>query len=348
MAAAYAAAAAGDTIYLAAGTHQTGLSITRDITFAACPGTTGVILEPDRVYQTPDSYYAIFAEDPNDATTVRSVTLRGLELRGTPAGFTAPKEILLYSNTNGVVAWTLDECTVKDANAFMYSVGQTATLNDTDITGCSYGVYISADTASLAVTGGTFTCGPSYMFYLSANFGALTMSGAAILGGPYYPIYFYGDSGANRGNTTATLTNVTITGGTYSPPYFEGGEILIDGCTISGITASTVGGGLYLSYVAATIKDTSITGNTSSSGGGIYFYSQYAGDALNVTGSTMITGNTSTNFAGGIQWSYGGNGTITGTTTSNVTGNTGFSGADCGRDVNNNNFTKVNCATWQP
>jgi hypothetical protein len=80
-----------------------------------------------------------------------------------------------------------------------------------------------------------------------------------------------------------------------------GGDILIEGSTFRNNHASGVGGALYFygSKGLATVRSSTISGNTADTGGGIHFNSDYDIDGLRVEDST-ITGNAAASEGGGI------------------------------------------------
>ncbi|MBS1795039.1 MAG: right-handed parallel beta-helix repeat-containing protein [Acidobacteria bacterium] len=110
-----------------------------------------------------------------------------------------------------------------------------------------------------------------------------------------------GSGGIDNFTATTTLTRVILTGNAGPGVAIRpGGSVTLRDSTVSNNT-STLGGGLFImtdalgDYARATVDRTTISGNTATqSGGGIY----NAG-VLNVTNST-ISGNTAGTFGGGI------------------------------------------------
>ncbi|MGI9253575.1 MAG: hypothetical protein ACR2J8_07505, partial [Thermomicrobiales bacterium] len=134
---AYAAASPGDTILIGRGTWPTGISVTKDITLAACSAKPATLI-PDRVQVSPDTndtYYVILTEDAID-TSPYAVTVRGLNLRGSGKH---RKEILLNSYPTGNVAFTVQSATLTNAHGSFYVAAGDHLLEDSTITDCSYG-----------------------------------------------------------------------------------------------------------------------------------------------------------------------------------------------------------------
>lgn len=358
--AAYAAAAAGDTIFIGSGTHPTGIVVTKDITLTACPGVTA-ILEPDRVLQDADSYYVIATEDSVDTTTKRSVTLRNLTLQGTATGYADDSEALLTSYLVGLVSWTIEDCTLTKAYYGISARGGEQVITDSTFTDITFaGVYQSylanfaaTDDMSLTVTGSTFSDCDSYAIYCnpegsSAANGTLTVTDSTFtrIGG--YTVYYTGDT-TKLANRKAFFTGTTFndTGLDQSIPlYVTAGTVTLDGCTLTNNKESAI----YVLDGDAIVKDTLIQGNTADADGGGIYIDAYNGNAsLVVSGSTSITGNSAkTGFNGGgvflaQRLSYVA--TASGTSTTNVTNNTPD---QCYKFVNGNPGASgvKNCTTW--
>ncbi|MFM9107024.1 MAG: hypothetical protein ACKOWF_10050, partial [Chloroflexota bacterium] len=381
--AAYAAAAAGATLYIGPGSYPTGIEVDKDITLAACPGVTGVELVVDRQVRGADSYYAILAEDANDTNTY-SVTLRNLALKGTLP--TNVDDALLNAGANGRVDFTLEDCRASDTQYLLYvPKGGTHRVTRLAATNFGYGIYFSgapvvdltvedsqftdgldsycalygfqAVQATVAVSGSTVSGGSGGFYASMTQSGSFTVTDSSITGAiGETPLGFFGvQDGATRANTTATFTNVTVDGCSYGP-YVGGGVIAVND------SAFTNNGDTYgyfeIINTTLTLTDTTISGNTSSyydAGGGIYAVCS-GGYALYVTfaGTTTVEGNSVTGWGGGVAVSrFGGAGgcpsfSFTNVTTTNVKSNTATLGgpqcAVCTVSGTCNSTTFVNVA----
>ncbi len=147
-----------------------------------------------------------------------------------------------------------------------------------------------------------------------------------------------------------TLTNCVITGNTSGAGggiYVNGtaGSLTLQACTVTNNATSgsdAEGGGIFMYSGSATIRDTTISGNTSSgAGAGIAFYN---GGSLLMESST-VSGNRTTNDQGGGLYFFGApavggvivrNSTFSGNTASSTGGGIGLSNFT-------GNFTVQNC-----
>ncbi len=194
------------------------------------------------------------------------------------------------------------------AGLFLYgSAGAKLTLTRCTISGNDAGGVYMPEGGTLNATDSLF----------SGN--STSLSGGAI----NVTSYFFGYS------SSVTLTRCTISNNKAGSGggLFVDGDLLVDGCTVSGNTAtagfsSTGGGGglrlsnYYDSNAVFTIRNSTISGNSSSRGGGIYL--RPFNTTLTVQNST-ITGNTA-GRGGGI-YNYSFSGTIA-LNSSIVSGNT--------------------------
>ncbi|MGI9254100.1 MAG: right-handed parallel beta-helix repeat-containing protein [Thermomicrobiales bacterium] len=345
--AAYAAATSGDTIYIGSGTYPTEIIIDKSITLAACPGVTDVVLQTARV-NIYDSYFSILLDSDTD-TTPYAVGLRNLTLEGTYP--TNRDDALLRSTRSEYINWTVEECTVRNAYYGLYVLSGQHVINRSKVEGCQKGVYVyygnvRTDPMSLIVLSSEFTGNDSYTFtYAVSPSGPLVMDGCNFHdNNDGYDLYYYGAS-PNKGLTPVTITNTTVAnnGDSYTVS-FSGGVVTMENCSITNTGYS----GLYASSSDVTLIDTEISGNTSSAGGGgIYLNaSGGAGYEANLTleGTTTVTGNTATTGAGIYGYSADGVTNITVTGGSRVSGNIGNN--QCFMWVNGVWNAPVNCATW--
>jgi len=205
-----------------------------------------------------------------------------------------------------IYAFTINDVTI---------TGSTFTDNTSDSGGGAVKVYGDDDNAVVTITDTTISGntadgygGGLYVSYVVD----LTITGSTITdntadaegGGGGYLYSIYGD---------ISITDSTISGntaGTYGGGLYLGSDIGSDGGSVT-ITRTTIadntatgdtGGGLYLNdlYVPVTVRSSTISGNTATAGGGIYF-STFQGDAaaaLIIENST-ISGNSATVGDGG-------------------------------------------------
>lgn len=357
---AYAAATAGDTIHIGAGTYAIGISITKDITFDVCPSEGEVILKPDRVLRV-NNKYAIFAEDVNNTTTVYSVTLRNLVLEGTSASNS--DEALLNSHVNGMISWTLAGCTVRNAYIGLTAWNREHSVSDSIFTDLgNLGIEIEVDypnnpTTTLAVTGSSFTDCRDYGIQFDASSAdeqgadvyTLSVSDCTFGGQTERPVYFEGLEDAYRTNTVATLANSTFTGltGLREGVYFYGGTGNITGCSFTSNALDQYGhSAIYYYNASGTIVDTTISGNVGSTGYGnglTVDAHNNVNSTVTISGTTMITGNN--NGEAGVETLAYNNlvATINGTSSSNVTGNTPV---NCYKHIQGTFSAAVSCDTW--
>lgn len=363
---AYAASAAGSTIYIGTGTYLTQVAITKDMTFDACPGEE-VVLEPSRDSLGPDSYYSVFTEDSVASSTPLSVTIRNLTLQGTTDGATYNDEVLVSSYGHGMVSWTIVQSTLRYA-----SMGLRAKSREHYVTDCvvsdfdSYGLTISMDdnapsTTVLNVSNTTFEqpnearSANWISFYVSSAPGSgpdryeLNVTNSTFSGNGNSGCYFLGLQNAGQGTTVATYTNCTWTTTLDRPTagvHMYGGTANIIGCSFTNGNYSR--SAVYLYDASCTLKDTLVDNND------VYYYAavtldvEYWTSTLQVQGSTMITNNSSTGSGpdGGVSISMPASGptaSVTGTSTSTVTGNTPN---NCTKFVNGSGSQVVSCSTW--
>jgi CSLREA domain-containing protein len=160
-----------------------------------------------------------------------------------------------------------------------------------------------------------------------------TVSGVNDWGGGIY------SSGPLTINNCTIADNISGTHNAYGGGICNNGAMMITNSTISGnITSGSVGygGGIYTSGATATIKNSTISGNTATNGGGIF----KAGFPVVVINST-ISGNFSNVNGGGI---FAGSGTI-GLFNVTVTGNKANSdgtGTGIGGGVNADSGSTLN------
>ncbi|MFM9107370.1 MAG: right-handed parallel beta-helix repeat-containing protein [Chloroflexota bacterium] len=352
--AAYAAAAAGDTIYIGPGTYPTGIFVTKDITLAACPGVTDVNLVVDRQVMGADSYYAILSEDATDTTTLRTVTLRNLALQASASQ--NDDEALLYSGSSETVSFKVDGCTFTGATTGIWAGVGDHEANNCRFDGCTNPIYIRnnqrTDPMNLTMIGTTIVNSVKTQAYTSyavwfgpgstAASGNLIVDNCTITDNGDYNMYF--DADVNTlASYTASITNTTMARGGQGF-RINGGTLTISGCTIEDNDNS----GLQILDSSVTVRDTTIQRNTAQLwGGGISVQAQNANTSLTIAGSTLITANSAptTDGAGGImrkQDSAPEVVTISGTTTSNVTGNNN----DNCKIWTSGSPTVVDCGTW--
>ncbi|MFM9108170.1 MAG: right-handed parallel beta-helix repeat-containing protein [Chloroflexota bacterium] len=354
---AYAAATSGATIYIGPGTYPTAFMATKDITLAACPGVTGVILQSARDATVQDTYgpdFAIIAEDTVDTTTPRSVTLRNLALEGTADGITNDDETFLSSTPIGLVAYTVEKCTLTNANYGIRTISNQHTVTDSVFDGMTnagfYQGYPAAVRTSTAdFTGCQFTNQDSYgiYIYMDTYDSTTTVTDCSFPGNGGYSIRVEGATSSVVPGRKLVLTNTTFTAGklsgtsAYNYLRLIGASAEITGCTFT----DGVDTAIQMNDSDAVITDTLIKDNTAESGvdgGGIFIDVSDRNSTLEIAGTTSITGNAATGKNGGGIYSYPYNGktiTITGTTTANVTSNL----------PNNcylNGVGVVDCGTW--
>ena len=363
---AYAASAAGSTIYIGTGTYPTQVAITKDMTFDACPGEE-VVLEPSRDSLGPDSYYSVFTEDSVASSTPLAVTIRNLTLQGTADGATNADETLVSSHGHGMVSWTIEGCTLRYANIGLYALTREHTVSDCVVSDMdSYGLYLEMDysapsTTVLNVNDTTFE---QPDIARAADWIHVIVSSAPGSGSDRYELnvtnssfsgngdsgsYFEGLQTAGQGTTVATYTNCTWTTTLERPTAgvnMYGGTSNIIGCSFTNGNYSR--SAVYLYDASCTLKDTLVDNND------VYYYAavtldvEYWTSTLQVQGSTMITNNSSTGSGpdGGVSISMPASGptaSVTGTSTSNVTGNTPN---NCTKFVNGSGSQVVSCSTW--
>ncbi len=359
---AYAAATAGDTIYIDSGTYPTGISITKDITLAACPGVTGAKLVPDRVLKEPgDTYYVVMTEDRTDTTTLHSVTLRNLEFEGTPDGVTNDDEVLLYSYNTGVIAWTIDNCSLAKGYNGLYALNRQHTVTNSRFSDQKKaGIYVEVDypapgSFTLDVTDSTFTECDSYGVYYDVSSAPgtgsyvfnMNVTGCTFTGGgDGGQLYFEGleDPAAGRSTTTGSVSNCTFTNSVDETIYFYGGVATITNCTVTG----GAGTGILFYNAEGTIADSTISGiNTQYYAGGVYNDATNYSGTVAITGNTSITNNTSSGNGGGGVGSSAGSSSIVATVTianpNLVSGNTPD---QCHKFIQGTFDNTVSCATW--
>lgn len=127
-------------------------------------------------------------------------------------------------------------------------------------------------------------------------------------------------------NVTVTRSTARDGGGIYikDTDYGENGDVKLNGVSIMDNIASESGGGIYLwDYVEATIKNSTISGNRASDGGGIYYDESYYGGGFLDIINTEITGNMANSSGGGIHNYKGDLMTLTNVTLSGNTANIG-------------------------
>jgi hypothetical protein len=336
--AAYAAAQPGDTIYIGAGTYATGIKITKDITLTACPGVTGVKLQPDRVMQDPDqSYYVVITEDSADTSTPRTVTVRSLELEGTSTGYSNQDEALLWSGTNGTVTFTIDACILSKA---YYGVSAGAGAHQiTDSTfklvsyyGAQFSDVGSSKTFALTIDGSTFEDSDSYGAYFGGSFGTVAVSNSTFqrnVGGAIYV------AGSDPQTPVFTFTNLTIDDN-------EGSISIVDAaCTFTDCAiTNTDAAGISVNDGNLTLDNTTISNNTTVyNGGGIYALANNDNFTITLSGTTQITSNTAAAGAGIWLGTTGGTITVVG-------GGTRISNNTPANTQCYKNGSAVSCDTW--
>ncbi|MFM9107577.1 MAG: right-handed parallel beta-helix repeat-containing protein, partial [Chloroflexota bacterium] len=357
--AAYAAAADGDTIFLGPGTYPTGIFVTKDVTLAACPGVTGVKLTPDRAQYAPptasDSYYAIISEDKTDTSTLRTVTLRGLDLASSASQ--QDDEALLYSGRHETVSFLVTDCTFTNATYGIWAGVGSHLANGCTFDGCTRPIYLEAygrsSAMNLSMTGTTVTNSPliltdsTYGVMFSpgdtATSGSLLMNDCTFSDNGDYGLLFEADT-YNQAPYTASITNTTFARSGRACLMYAG-SLTFTGCTIedNGDT------GLEIYDASVTVRDTTIQRNTARYwGGGIAILAQSVDASLTIAGTTLITANSAptSEGCGGIMrsaWYPPLTVAVSGTTTSNVTGN---NDGDCKLWTTTANPVTVDCGTW--
>ena len=343
---AYAAASAGDTIYIGPGTYPTAITIDKDITLAACPCATGVTLTVDRTVASPDSYYAILRDDAGDASAY-AVTLRNLTLEGTYP--TDSYDILLQSTFQEKTDWTLEDCTLKNAYYGLWAPTGHVVITRGTVEKCFIGINAQyedgEEPSSLVMTDVTVSGCDSYGVLFdpwddtAGTFS--TVTGCTFRDNPGYGLCLTGDFGVPP-TVITTVSNSTFTGnggGTYQGLYLYGGLATVTGCTITGNT----GGGVFLYDAETTIIDTEIKSNGGEEGAGIDLLAHNRTvTTLTLDGTTMVSNNTASANGGGISRSRQ-NGSVNYTVVGagpRVTGNTPDQCYDA------NSYTVVDCATW--
>jgi CSLREA domain-containing protein len=118
-----------------------------------------------------------------------------------------------------------------------------------------------------------------------------------------------GEGGGIDVNSTGKLTlfRCNVSGNTAARNgagiyFFAGGTLIMDDSTVSGnkantLTAGAGGGGIYLFNTTATIRNTTVSGNSATNGGGIGIFS---GTATTLIQNSTIAFNTATTAGGGI------------------------------------------------
>ena len=343
VAAAYAAASPGATIYIGPGEYITSVMIDKSITLVGCPGDPGAILIPDYPAGAVDSYYSVLYENAAD-TTLYAVTVRNLTIEGRDPTDTYA-EYLLRSDQSASIDWTIQGCTLRNANAGMYAKSGNHVIEDSVIEGCSYGAYVDTyrtDPMSLVVKNTTVSGADSYGVYFSGWIPSLvTIEGCTFTDNPGTGLYFYGQ---DTDEMAINITNSTFTGNGEQGVY--GGDpsfFLYHGVgTITGSTFSGNREGIYVYDAALTITDTQITGNQGKYGGGLYLNANTFAVSLTLEGTTSITSNTAAQNGGGI---YSNADCCPVTVTGAGTRVSGNSPDQCFSDEAPG---VVNCATWQP
>lgn len=352
---AYAAKAAGSTIYIGTGTYATQVAITKNMTFDACDGETPV-LEPARDSYGPDSYYSIFTEAETAPQSAFAVTIRNLTLQGT----SNRDEILVSSYGHGMVNWTIENSTLKSTYAGMYATDHHHVFTDCEISDTdSYGVYIeTSGTASttLTMTGSTISNNLGYgvMPYLNGAPGSgpdvygATITDCTFTGNTYGPFAFYGTGvEATRSTVVATLTNCTFSENyECDSVYSDGGVVNISGCTFTNNTDQDTAV-IYLRDSDGTVHNSTISSNIGGYyGGAIYVWTRSSQVAtLNVTGTTSITNNSATEV-GGIEVFKGRNTAGPVVNVANTVTISNNTPVNCLNYIQGGAVTEVNCYTW--
>ena len=157
--------------------------------------------------------------------------------------------------------------------------------------------------------------------YASSNGGAIDVEQSAVAitgsritrnesGSEAGAIYTDGDNAAVDSGDTVTITDSVIsnnyTAGNGGAFYFDnatGGDVLIAGSELSGNHAEGIGGAIlfYGHKGSSTIRQSSITGNSSDDeGGGIYYDSDYDDRAGLLVENSTISGNRANGSGGGV------------------------------------------------
>ena len=221
------------------------------------------------------------------------------------------------------------------------------------ITGTKRGVYVN-DGSIFEMYGGEITnndtkptstedkeyFGGGVVVDIGATF---TMHGGTISNNNAYSgggVCLLGKSGS--ATTTFNMEGGTITGNTTTGG--AGGGVYLGTNTafnmsgdaaITGNTASS-GGGVYVNDATFSMSGSaSVTGNTASSGGGVLVTGNYSKGKFNMSGSASVSGNTTTSSGGGVYMSNSNSFTMSG---GSITGNSAtlYGG---GVDVNGGSFT---------
>ena len=221
------------------------------------------------------------------------------------------------------------------------------------ITGTKRGVYVN-DGSIFEMYGGEITnndtkptstedkeyFGGGVVVDIGATF---TMHGGTISNNNAYSgggVCLLGKSGS--ATTTFNMEGGTITGNTTTGG--AGGGVYLGTNTafnmsgdaaITGNTASS-GGGVYVNDATFSMSGSaSVTGNTASSGGGVLVTGNYSKGKFNMSGSASVSGNTTTSSGGGVYMSNRNSFTMSG---GSITGNSAtlYGG---GVDVNGGSFT---------
>jgi len=187
---------------------------------------------------------------------------------------------------------TLTRCTITgNSNGGGVNVRDGGTLNATD---CEFSG--NDNTVGGAISVSTYLFGPSGSATLTrcAIFGNSANSG----GGLFVEVDLLMEGCTVSGNTsTGSFGGPDCGGGLRLSNYDDSSAVFtIRNSTISG-NSSGRGGGIYLRpfYTTLTVQNSTITGNTAGRGGGIYNYSLISGTiALN---SSIVSGNTASLYA---------------------------------------------------
>ena len=134
-----------------------------------------------------------------------------------------------------------------------------------------------------------------------------------------------------------TITGNTTTGGAGGGVYLGTNTAfnMSGDASVSGNTASS-GGGVYVKDATFNMSGSaSVTGNTAGSGGGVLVTGNYSKGKFNMSGSASVSGNTTTSSGGGVYMSNSNSFTMSG---GSITGNSAtlYGG---GVDVNGGSFT---------
>jgi len=317
IAAAIAAANAGDTISITDAVHtEAGITVNKTLTIQG-QGAANTAVNGNKAG-------SVFIVNFGVTATIQDMTIQNGSAPAFGGGGILNYGTLTLSNS------TLSGNSADAGGGIFNFYGGGATISNSTLSGNSSnfggGIY-NFDGGTAAISNSTLS-GNSATYdgggILNNGRGTVTISNSRLSGNSASGAY-YASGGGIFNSGTATISNSTLSdnratyygGGIYNN-YYGGGTVTIRNTTLSGNSATLYyGGGIYNGGNTVTINNSTLSGNSATIGGGIY----NSGTAT-ISNSTL-SGNSATYYGGGIYHNGG-----TTTVKNSIVGNN--PGGDCG------------------